>query len=269
MWILFSPSEKKCFTHKNAIPSTNTYFYKDFICKNLQEILESYTQYLQHASDAQLQKLFGAKTISLNALSLAQNLFNSPLLDSIKRYDGVAFNALDYENLDKNAQDYLAQNLLIFSNLFGVLKTTDKIPYYDLKQGEGFSFKSLNFTTKQFYADNFANICKFLETTKAESLEFLDLRASFYQKCFPLHKIPNSLSHKNAHILTPNFIKNGKIVSHYAKFYRGILLQTCAKKGVSSLEKLLHTEITGLTLRDKNTTHKDNTTQTTLTYTIA
>lgn len=266
MWILFSPSEKKYFTHKDEITSKNSCFYKDFICENLQEILESYTQYLQHASDAQLQKLFGKKTLHLNEISLAQNLFTTPLLDSIKRYDGVAFNALNYENLDKNAKDYLAQNLLIFSNLFGVLKTTDKIPYYDLKQGEGFCYKTTTFSTKNLYANNHIKIWKFLDSKKP--LEFLDLRAGFYQKCFSLNTIPTFLKEKSLHILTPNFIKNGKTLSHYAKFYRGILLQTCAKKEISNLQKLLNTEIKELTLTNKNTSHKDNITHTILTYTI-
>ncbi|TLD80338.1 peroxide stress protein YaaA [Helicobacter sp. MIT 11-5569] len=268
MWILFSPSEKKCLTHKNSTKATKTAFYKDFICKNLQEILESYTQFLQHASDAELQKLFGVKTINLDELSLAQNLLNAPLLDSIERYIGVAFNALDYTNLDNSTKDYLHKHLLIFSNLFGILKAQDKIPYYDLKQGEGFYSKNTTFSTKNFYKENSENIWKFLDSTNTESLEFLDLRAGFYQKCFSLNTIPTTLKHKNLHIVIPNFIKNGKTLSHYAKFYRGILLQTCAKSKISDLETLISTDITGLSLQDKNTTNAQNITQTLLTYTI-
>ncbi|MBX7490828.1 peroxide stress protein YaaA [Helicobacter turcicus] len=268
MWILFSPSEKKCLMHQNSIKTSNATFYKNFICENLQKILESYTQFLQHASDTELQKLFGTKTISLDALSLAQNLINAPLIDSIERYIGVAFNALNYTNLDENAKGYLSEHLLIFSNLFGVLRTTDKIPYYDLKQGEGFNHNNIAFSTKNLYAQNHNKIWTFLDDINTESLEFLDLRAGFYQKCFPLNKIPNFLKHKNIHILVPNFIKNGKILSHYAKFYRGILLQTCAKYEILSLKTFLDKNITGLILEDRNTTHKDNITQTHITYTI-
>lgn len=268
MWILFSPSEKKCITHQNAIKASNETFYKDFICENLQKILESYTQFLQHASDTELQKLFGTKALNLDALSLAQNLVNAPLIDSIKRYIGVAFNALNYASLDKNAKDYLSKHLLIFSNLFGVLRTTDKIPYYDLKQGEGFTYNNITFSTKNLYTQNHNKIWTFLDNINTESLEFLDLRAGFYQKCFPLDKIPNFLKRKRIHILVPNFIKNGKILSHYAKFYRGILLQTCAKCEISSIETFLDTNITGLTLQNKNTIHEDSITQTLITYTI-
>ncbi|WP_299549201.1 YaaA family protein [uncultured Helicobacter sp.] len=266
MWILFSPSEKKHLTHKDATKGNPT-FYQNFVCENLQEILHAYTQYLQHASDTQLQKLFGVKTLNLNELSLAQNLLTAPLIDSIKRYDGVAFNALNYESLDNNAKNYLKKHLLIFSNLFGVLRTTDKIPYYDLKQGEGFCYENTTFSTKNLYANHHAKIWDFLDSTK--TLEFLDLRAGFYQKCFSFNKIPTSLKAKNLHILTPNFLKNGKTLSHYAKFYRGILLQTCAKYKVLDLETLLKTDIAGLTLTNTSTTHQANITQTLLTYTIS
>lgn len=266
MWILFSPSEKKCLTHKNSIQPTKDTFYKDFICENLQEILESYTHFLKHASNAQLKKLFGTKTLNLNELSLAQNLFNTPLLDSIERYIGVAFNALDYTHLEKNAKNYIHEHLLIFSNLFGILRPQDKIPYYDLKQGEGFSYKNLHFSTKQFYANNHANIWEFL-IKQQQSLEFLDLRASFYQKCFLLTKTPPTLK-QHIHIFTLNFVKNGKTLSHYAKFYRGILLQTCAKNEISHLHNLLDLNLDGLILQTKEETTHQNISHTLLTYTI-
>lgn len=267
MWILFSPSEKKCLTHKNAI-KTNGVFCENFICENLQDILESYTRYLQDASDAQIQKLFGIKTININELSLAQNLFYTPLLDAIERYIGVAFSALDYANLNENAKDYLSNHLLIFSNLFGVLRAIDKIPYYSLKQGEGFCHQNMTFSTKDLYANNSVNIWKFLDSLNLKTLEFLDLRAGFYQKCFPLNKTPSFLQNKSIHIVVPNFIKNGKTLSHYAKFYRGILLQICAKNEILNLEDLINVNIVGLTLDNKTTTRKDSITQTLLTYTI-
>ena len=265
MWILFSPSEKKCLTHTNATPPKEA-FHQNFICSPLGEILQAYVQYLQHASHTQLQKLFGTKTLPLNALSLAQNLLYSPLLDSIERYVGVAFEALDYANLDDKAKTYLKAHLVIFSNLFGPLRATDKIPYYDLKQGEGFCYKTLCFSTKDLYRENSAKIWEFLNTNHLESLEFLDLRAGFYQKCFPLNPMP--LQGKNLHIIIPSFVKSGKTLSHYAKFYRGILLRNCAKLGILNLQNLLEVEILGLTLSDKNTIHEGNTTQTFLTYTI-
>jgi len=83
MWILFAPSEKKCIHHtKETKPQKQ--FYKNFICQNLEEILKLYACFLQTASEAEIQKLFGKKTINLQELSTAQNLLDSPLLEAIK-----------------------------------------------------------------------------------------------------------------------------------------------------------------------------------------
>ena len=41
---------------------------------------------------------------------------------------------MDYENLDSNSKKWIDENVLIFSNLFGVISAKDLIPYYVLKQ---------------------------------------------------------------------------------------------------------------------------------------
>lgn len=236
MWFLFSPSEKKHLHHTTEIPSIEG-FYKNFLAQNLQEILQQYTHYLKTSNESSLQKLFGTKQIILDELALAQNLFTSPLVDSILRYNGVAYNALDFKTLNKKSQNYLNEKVLIFSNLFGILRANDKIPYYDLKQGEGF----LGFETKKFYHDNQEIFLHFLKKDK----EVLDLRAGFYQKCLELPK--------DFLIYEPLFIKNGKVISHYAKHYRGILLRECAKNTLASLEDLENMEIQGLKLLEIQT----------------
>lgn len=236
MWFLFSPSEKKYLHHISEIPSKEG-FFKNFLAQNLQAVLQQYTHYLKTSNESSLQKLFGTKQIILEELALAQNLFTSPLLDSILRYNGVAYNALNFETLDKKSQSYLKERVLIFSNLFGILRADDKIPYYDLKQGEGF----LNFETKKLYRDNQEIFLQFLKKDK----EVLDLRAGFYQKCLEL---PEEFL-----IYEPLFIKNGKVVSHYAKHYRGILLRECAKKTLASLKDLENMEIQGLRLLEIQT----------------
>ena len=271
MWILFAPSEKKCVHHaKETKPQRN--FYENFICKNWDETLKAYAQFLQTAPEAEIQKLFGKKILNLQELSTAQNLLDSPLLEAVSRYVGVAFNALDFNALNPLAKAYLHKHLLIFSNLFGLLRAEDKIPYYDLKQGEGFKDTNLTFSTKQLYAKNSENIWKFLlqnyptEQQNKESLEFLDLRAGFYQKCFGLTTPPKEA--QNIIVCTPSFIKNGKILSHYAKFYRGILLKACAQFAIPHLSALLELEIPNLTLQSQTQTHTDNGTHILLTYSI-
>lgn len=237
MWILFSPSEKKCLKHKYEVE------FKGDFCENLlakdalREILVGYQNFLQKESEEKIKKLFGKKKLDLESLSACQNLFNSPLLSAILRYEGVAYEALDFKNLNTSEQEYLYKNVLIFSNLFGLLRADDKIPYYDLMQGEKF----YSFDTKKFYKENENPFKQHLGKDK----EILDLRAGFYQKCLEFDK--------NYTLLEPIFIKNNKVVSHYAKHYRGVLLKECAKNKVDCLLGLEDLEIEGLKRLKKET----------------
>ena len=251
MWFLFSPSEKKHLHHPKETLNT-TRFYDNFLAQNLQEVLEKYASYLQTSNDYAIQKLFGTKHIPLEELALAQNILNSPIVDSILRYSGVAYKALDFLALNTKEQNYLKQRVLIFSNLFGILRAEDKIPYYDLKQGEGF----LDFDTKNFYKQNRANFLNFLNKEK----EILDLRAGFYQKCLELSQ--------DFIIYEPIFLKNSKVVSHYAKHYRGILLKECAKSQLQSLNDLKNLEIQGLKLLNIDTKTIKNIQKNFLTYEV-
>lgn len=275
MWILFAPSEKKCVHHaKETKPQRN--FYENFICKNLDEILKAYAQFLQTEPEVEIQKLFGKKTLNLQELAAAQNLLDSSLLEAINRYVGVAFSALNFDTLNPAEKAYVCEHLLIFSNLFGLLRAGDRIPYYDLKQGEGFKSANLSFNTKQFYAKNLENIWGFLlqndsTSTKAQdkkSLEFLDLRAGFYQKCFPLNKIPTSFNIGKCLVYEPNFIKNGKVVSHYAKHYRGVLLRVCAKEKLQCLQDLNNLYIEGLELESTQSIQEKHLERVVLTYAL-
>lgn len=270
MWILFSPSEKKCLKHKKEQrikkESQGEQFYQNFICRNgLDETLKAYIGLLQGGKEAEIKQIFGVKNIVLEELALAQNLMDSPLLPAVLRYVGVAFESLDFEHLSKESQDYLNQHLLIFSNLFGLLRANDRIPYYDLKQGERFQWKSVEFETKKFYVNNAHWIWEYLanyqvkesHTSKnlGNSLEFLDLRAGFYQKCLTLDKAATFFHCCNILVYEPNFIKNGKVISHYAKHYRGILLRVCAQEKLTHLEDLenLYIEALGIGFCSRDT----------------
>lgn len=273
MWILFSPSEKKCLTHQEEQRIKNQPFYQNFICDiGLKEALEAYQELLQSGKESEIKRVFGVKNIHLDEIAYAQNLMQSPLLPAVLRYIGVAFGALDFEHLPKDAQEYLNQHLLIFSNLLGLLRTQDKIPYYDLKQGEGFQWGAVRFDTKDFYAKNSDKIWEYLikQGTKnpKDSLEILDLRAGFYQKCFLLNKIPPHWDSYRFVVYQPNFIKNGKVVSHYAKHYRGALLRACAKEKLASLEDLKTLHLEGLELESLQVKSLEKIESIVLTYAI-
>lgn len=269
MWILFSPSEKKCLEHKKAYQAKGETFYQNFICNiGLDEALKAYIGVLQGGKESEIKQMFGVKNIDLEELAAAQNLMQSPLLPAVLRYIGVAFSALDFEHLESCARDYLNEHLLIFSNLFGLLRAEDKIPYYDLKQGEGFEWGAVEFNTKKFYAKNAKNIWEYLIKQQKESLEILDLRAGFYQKCFDLSKIPTALKIDELLVYEPNFIKNGKVVSHYAKHYRGVLLRMCAKEKLKCLQDLSSLYIEGLELESMQTIQDKKMKRIVLTYAV-
>ncbi|MDQ7085597.1 MAG: peroxide stress protein YaaA [Sulfurovum sp.] len=68
--------------------------------------------------------------------------------------------------------------------------------------------------------------------------EILDLRAEFYDKYY-VPKTPYT---------TLKFIKEGKVVSHWAKAYRGKVLRELSQANIQSIESLLALNIDGLTL---------------------
>ncbi|WP_338072289.1 YaaA family protein [Halarcobacter anaerophilus] len=161
-----------------------------------------------------------------------ESLKDKPTMKAIQRYNGVAFDALDYNSLDKDAQIYIDENVILFSNLFGPLLAKDKIPEYKYKQGA----KLPDISVEKFYMDNFTkSLDEFVED------EVIDLRAGFYEKFYKV---------KKANTLTFKFIKEGKVVSHWAKFYRGKLLQEIAKNKISNLSEFMAMPLPNLRLNE-------------------
>ena len=121
---------------------------------------------------------------------------------------------------------------MVFSNLFGVLKASDEIPDYKLKQVETFE----NLKIEKFYCDSFSS--KLDEFLKDEDV--IDLRAGFYEKFYQIKK-PYT---------TMKFIKEGKVVSHWAKAYRGIILRLLAQNNIQNIDELMSMEIDNLSIEE-------------------
>jgi cytoplasmic iron level regulating protein YaaA (DUF328/UPF0246 family) len=73
--------------------------------------------------------------------------------------------------------------------------------------------------------------------------EILDLRAGFYDKFYKPARPYTTLK----------FIKDGKVVSHWAKAYRGIVLREIAKAGVESIDDFMKLPIKGLSVQEIQT----------------
>lgn len=241
MIALFSPSEGKNFLHYKFN------LYPPLALKSLSfagadkslraQVIAAYLESLKDKKN--LGQLFGTKRIDEDMLTMCQNLCTSPTIQTLRLYDGVAYQALDIENQEKHIQNLLFEYVIVFSNLFGVLKGGDKIPFYHLKQGTFVNGYSL----KNYYA-NFEHE---LDSWIGKE-EVLDLRAEFYQKFY---------TPKTCHYI-PRFYKNGKKMSHYTKLYRGHFLRQVASillsnnKGWRLLDfEFEHLELIGVEKKDQ------------------
>jgi len=232
MKILLAPSESKKSGGKHSFDPYDLLF--DTLSSKRKELLSLYTDILQEGNMQTLSKMFGIKKES-DIIMYKKDIMHEPTFKAIERYTGVAFNYLDYLGLDAQAQNYIDKNVILFSNLFGPIKANDFIPEYKLKQGEAIA----NIKTEKFYYEHSAHLME--EYLRDE--EILDLRASFYDKFYKPTKPYTTLK----------FIKEGKVVSHWAKAYRGIVLREMAQAGGTSIEAFMKLPIEGLYIHEIQT----------------
>ncbi len=151
---------------------------------------------------------------------------------AIERYDGVAYEYLDFDSLYEKAKEYLKLNILIFSNLYGPILGGDTIANYKVKQGSDIG----KFVPDKFYKQRFSyQLDLYLATS-----EILDLRAGYYDKFYEVKKPYTTLK----------FLKEGKVVSHWAKAYRGLILRAAAKNDINSIKEFAALEIEGLSIAE-------------------
>ena len=122
---------------------------------------------------------------------------------------------------------------LLFHLLFILIVLS--IPEYKLKQGEAVG----EIKTEKFYHEHSAAL---MEVYLAKE-EILDLRAGFYDKFYKPAKPYTTLK----------FIKDGRVVSHWAKAYRGIVLREIAKARIDSIEDFMKLPIEGLSIHEIQT----------------
>ncbi len=231
MKILFSPSETKIAGGEETSFDKKSFIFPELYEKRM-EIVKQYNEFILNAPKEELIKLFGTKKEEV-LTQYSKDLFKSSTMKVIQRYDGVAFDYLEYSKLAKNEQNYIDENVIIFSNLFGALKAGDKgLPDYKLKQGETFNGLKI----EKFYNDNFSNALD--EYLKDEDI--IDLRAGFYEKFYKIEK-PYT---------TMKFIKDGKVVSHWAKAYRGIILKLLAQNNIKTIDELMNMQIENLKIEE-------------------
>ena len=232
MKILLAPSETK---RPGGSESFNlSTLLIESLLPHRTKLLHTYINILQKGDMQELSKMFGLKKES-DILHHKKDIIHELTMKAIERYTGVAFDYLGYEKLDANTQHYIDSHVILFSNLFGPIRASDLIPEYKLKQGEAVD----DIKTEKFYHEHSAGLMEAYLTDD----EILDLRAGFYDKFYKPTKPYTTLK----------FIKDGKVVSHWAKAYRGIVLREIAKAGVETIEGFMKLPIEGLSIQEIQT----------------
>ncbi|MEA3497783.1 MAG: YaaA family protein [Campylobacterota bacterium] len=227
MKILLAPAETKEIGGDFSPYCEDNFYFKE-INNTRDDVVKNYDKFIQNSSLEELSKWFGLKNLK-ECEKYSKPILEQPTMKAIQRYTGVAFDALDYKNMDHKQQQYCNDNLLIFSNLFGVLKADDLIPDYKYKQGA--TLDSIDVIKE--YKDNIKDM---LDNHIGD--EVIDLRAGYYDK-FYKPTMPT---------ITYKFLKDGKVVSHWAKHYRGLIVNELAKANITSFAELMSLEIQNLNI---------------------
>ena len=226
--VLFAPAEKKKPGGTDDPMDENALL---FGLEARLPILDAYRNIITEADGSALQTLFGLKKRDDFAPFLI-DLFGAATLPAVQRYDGVAYDYLQFETLEAASRGYLARHLVIFSNLFGPLRGGDRIPNYKVKQGQSVG----TLAPERFYLERFSALLD----AHLQDTDILDLRAGYYDKFYrPAHPVT-----------TMKFIKEGKVVSHWAKAYRGKILRHQAIHRFDTVDALLASEIEGLVVEE-------------------
>lgn len=238
MIILFAPSEGKRLGGESPSLNSASFLFPALYEKRF-EVVSAYEKVVQKGGYEHLKELFGIK--DEKEFSRYKTPFDrAPTMKAIERYDGVAYDYLAYINLDASQQAYIDRNVILFSNLFGPIGAGDFIPDYKLKQGSAMGSMAPEKFYKKYFTDS-------LDEWIGDQ-EVLDLRAGFYDKFYTSKNVP----------MTLKFLKEGKVVSHWAKAYRGLVLRAVAKNNIQSLEDFSRLKIDGLTFCEAIKTDKKN-----------
>lgn len=216
MYILFSPSEEKikqenrCKIEELEKIFLNLNYEKFFIKSSFRK--DFITKYIQNFNN--LEEIFGVKDVNCII-----NNFSTKTFKAINLYQGVSYKELDYDNLPLKAKEYLDNNLIIFSNLFGPVLASDELVFYKLKQG--IKLNKIN-QAKEYKIDTSKQLDELLNGF------VIDLRAEIYKDYYEI-KIPS---------VNFVFMKNNKQLSHSSKVYRGRVLRLLAINDITNIKEL-------------------------------
>ena len=165
-----------------------------------------------------------------------QDIFNSKCAYAIERYTGVVYEHLNWETLDKKAQDFLDNHVYIFSGLFGMLSPKTLIPEYKLK---------MNVLSLQYHWSP-------ILTEELQKEDFIiDLLPQVHRKAY----------NKGDNVVSIDFqvIKKGKktAAGHFGKAVKGQFVRYIAQNQITSTDQFEGFEYEGFNW-DGNAFVKEN-----------
>ena len=153
-----------------------------------------------------------------------QDIFNSKCAYAIERYTGVVYDHLNWDTLDKKAQNFLEDHIYIFSGLFGIVSPKTLIPDYKLK---------MNVLSLQYHWSPVLT-----EELKKEDV-IIDLLPQVHRKAY----------NKGKNVITIDFqvIKKGKksAAGHFGKAVKGQFIRYIAKNNIKSTDDFSGFEYSG------------------------
>lgn len=191
---------------------------------------------LKTMSAEELRKLMSIST-NLAELNVERNLKWSPkplpeqTNKAIFSFTGEVYKGLEAETLSEYAQDYLNNNLIILSGLYGVLRPCDEIQFYRLEMGSKLKIEN----TKNLYEFWKDTLTPYLNSLLQENEILLNLSSAEYSKVLDF----KNLKAKKIEVDFKEF-KNGELknIMVYFKHARGKMAKYCAENNIDNLEDL-------------------------------
>ena len=226
MKILFSPSQSKKVGGVKGVLDFGSYGLHS-LSSLRREMVTLYNTTITAMTEREKGLFFETKDLK-KIEQFSRGLDEQYLMKALERYDGVAYDYLAYSTLDSLSQKWLERHMMIFSDLLGPVLGGDMLPVYLFKQGAKLGtlkLENLYYQKSQMLVDDWIG-----------DEYVVDLRATHYEKFYKLLR-PHTCY---------KFLKDGKVVSHWAKAYRGKIAREIALHQPTTKEELLSLPIEGL-----------------------
>lgn len=233
MKILFSPSKKMKV--------------KDIFFENTQDIIfKEKTKYLVEKLKSlkieEIEKLYKVKgNILQETFNAFQNFSSQEEHEAIALYDGVTFRQLEIEKYSDEDKNYMLDNLIILSALYGILYPNTKMRNYRLDM-------TINILDESMYKYWSEDINKYLEEKYSDEI-FLNLASKEFSKIVDYKKF--KVIDVEFRQIVDDKMKN---ISTEAKKARGKLLNYIIVNKIENIEEIKNFSENGYSFSKENST---------------